>query len=74
MAAPHTVSHHVPSSHPSPRRPHVTQGRAVGSFEPQSDFVPTGGVATASSGDHPTIFPIGHKDGADYYKINYFER
>eukprot|EP01043_Picozoa_sp_COSAG02_P087939 COSAG02_NODE_25129_length_668_cov_1.014060_1_plen_151_part_01 len=61
--APHTVSHHVPTSHPSPRHPHDTQGPAVGSFEPQSDFVPIGGVAAAYSGDMLTIFPIGHDTG-----------
>ena len=63
--APRTVSHHVPTSRPSPRHPHDTQGPAVGSFEPQSDFVPIGGVAAASGGGGPTIFPIGHEDGTD---------
>ena len=64
-ARPRTVSHHVPTSRPSPRRPHDTQGPAVGSFEPQSDFVPIGEVAAASGGGGPTIFPIGNKDGTD---------
>ena len=63
--APRTVSHHVPTSRPSPRRPPDTQGPAVGSFEPQSDFVPIGEVAAASGGGGPTIFPIGHEDGTD---------